>query len=85
MSVFNLAETLRSPRHLVPPARACLLGIAVALLLAGCVAGVQTPDGSTGIGITAGAVNYHFGGATGCAGAIADYQAVIDNDKRPAT
>jgi hypothetical protein len=47
------------------------------LFLAGCT---TAPDGSTSVGVTAGAVNFHIPGPSGCAGPVAEFQSVIDND-----
>jgi hypothetical protein len=62
-------------RHRLAAAGIVVLG---AVLLAGCVTTLATPDGSAGI--TASAVSYHFVGAAGCTEAISRLQAVIDSD-----
>jgi hypothetical protein len=58
-----------------------LLLAILALTLAGCAASMETPDGSAGVTVFGGAVNYHVGGAPGCGGAIAEFRALIDRDR----
>src|SRR5688572_24865456 len=51
--------------------------VLMGLSLAGCT---TAPDGSTSVGVTAGAVNFHIPGPSVCAGPVAEFQSVIDND-----
>jgi hypothetical protein len=62
--------------------RAKFLAAPLALMLAGCVASMETPDGSAGVTVFGGGVNYQAGGASGCSGPIAQFQAVIDSDEK---
>ncbi len=59
-----------------------LLAIALPLALGGC-ASYQTGDGSTGVAFGTSA-NYHIGGGApgSCGPAIAEFQAVMDNDQK---
>jgi hypothetical protein len=61
--------------------RTQILALIAAPLLAGCVASVGTPDGSTGVTVFGGAVNYQVGPPSGCRQAIAEFQRVISSDR----
>jgi hypothetical protein len=54
---------------------------ALALMLAGCVTAMETPDGSAGVAVFGTSFSTPVGGPAGCAGRIADFQAVIDSDE----
>ncbi|MBX6425420.1 MAG: hypothetical protein IRZ09_05790 [Variibacter sp.] len=62
--------------------RARPLAAAFALLLAGCVTTVETPDGSAGLTVFGGTFNYRVGGPPACSERIAGFEAVIENDER---
>jgi hypothetical protein len=56
---------------------------ALALMLAGCVTAMETPDGSAGVAVFGTSFSTPVGGrGAGCAGRIADFQAVIDSDEK---
>lgn len=65
--------------------RLCLLRVApgvLALALTGCVTAIETPDGSAGVTFFGTSFTTPVGRPAGCAGRIADFAMILDNDER---
>jgi hypothetical protein len=53
-----------------------------AVFLSGCAAAIQSPDGISGVAVFGGTASYHFGGAPGCGLPIAEFERILDSDRR---